>query len=449
MEKEEARLNHSFKDTLSLKDQTFLTQVEEQDTNFKKHTITSYYLHVLSNLAEGLADAVLNISKEPRSVVGVIQRLRSVEALFDVPPAQGYKLHLRQYITSSIRDLSQSLENELEESLRKQLETVSWSRPDEVKASIVSLQPFSQAFTDLLLLDLREPVLNTFVLKVFSVLSEPLKLSFTFHFSGRRATNRMDKPEWFYSHILNDLETRAIFLRTHLQPILSSESDALHEYIKATFLIMIPKISSILHTSQSDHIIRHLVEQTLRFDTTLRDAYDYGIDEQTQPLFQNVVFRTSGAFATYEKSESEDILSQCHQILSSSDASHLDYEAVDAGDTKPSKAALQIRETFENFARTHQIVQNINYRLSLLLNVELKLLEEYVIRLTSSLDAFERLSSAIVRSVPGVHREEGRLTIGVKGLDRLARLYGSTSWILSGINEWSDDLVNTSFSTTY
>ena len=317
---------------------------------------------MLSNLAEGLADAVVNISKEPRNVVEVIQILRSMEALFDDDATQGYKLHLQQYITSSIRDLSQSLETGLEESLRKQLELISWSNPGDVKASIVSMQPFSQAFTALLLLDLREPLLETFVLRVFSVLSAPLQLSFTFHFSGKRATNRMDKPEWFYSHILNDLEKRAIFLRTHVQPMLSSELDGLHEYIKATFLIMTSKILSILHNSQTDHIIRHLVEQTLQFDNTLRVLYDYGTDGQTQPLFQNIVFNTSGAFATYENLESEDILSQCHRILSSSDASHLDYEAVDARDTKPSKAALQIRETFETFARTHQ--KSSEYQLS-------------------------------------------------------------------------------------
>lgn len=44
---------------------------------------------------------------------------------------------------------------------------------------------------------------------------------FLYHFSGVRQTNRLDKPEWFFTQILNWARDNHIFVGTHIQPALN------------------------------------------------------------------------------------------------------------------------------------------------------------------------------------------------------------------------------------
>lgn len=42
-----------------------------------------------------------------------------------------------------------------------------------------------------------------------------------FHFSGARQTNRLDKPEWYYTQILSWAKDNHLFVGTHIQPALT------------------------------------------------------------------------------------------------------------------------------------------------------------------------------------------------------------------------------------
>lgn len=82
--------------------------------------------------------------------------------------------------------------------------------------------------------------------------------------------------------------------------------------------------------------------------------------------------------------------------------------------------------------------------------VQLPLLESYHSRISSSLDAFETLSSALMRAVPGaLGAGEGRggdthrLTAGVEGVQRLCKAFVSAQYIASAMEAWGEDLVST------
>lgn len=49
------------------------------------------------------------------------------------------------------------------------------------------------------------------------VMMEPIRIRFNFHFDTNRQTNRLDKPEWFLSHILQLVEFHYKFLQTCLE----------------------------------------------------------------------------------------------------------------------------------------------------------------------------------------------------------------------------------------
>lgn len=81
----------------------------------------------------------------------------------------------------------------------------------------------------------------------------------------------------------------------------------------------------------------------------------------------------------------------------------------------------------------------------------------YHSRVSGSLDAFETLSSAFVRAVPGalsgntrggIHVDQSRLTGGVECLAKLIKAALSAGWIMQALREWADDMVSASFPIT-
>ncbi len=93
-------------------------------------------------------------------------------------------------------------------------------------------------------------------------------------------------------------------------------------------------------------------------------------------------------------------------------------------------------------------------RTRFLLSVQLPILQLYHGRMSSSLDAFETLSSALVRSVPGglgvsigtkdhssVNVDTQALTSGVTGVQRLCKALLSSRYIELSMDTWGEQLV--------
>lgn len=90
--------------------------------------------------------------------------------------------------------------------------------------------------------------------------------------------------------------------------------------------------------------------------------------------------------------------------------------------------------------------------------MQLPLLDYYRGRISSSLDAFETLSSAFVRAVPGalsvslVGKEETgvrvdtrKLTTGIDGVQRLCKALLSARYIEVSMGAWGEELVSEGF----
>ena len=86
-------------------------------------------------------------------------------------------------------------------------------------------------------------------------------------------------------------------------------------------------------------------------------------------------------------------------------------------------------------------------RTRFLIVVQLPLLESYHGRISSSLDAFETLSSSLMRAVPGaLGSSDGRgdsrkLTAGVEGVQRLCKALVSAKYLAGAMEMWGEDLV--------
>jgi hypothetical protein len=92
-----------------------------------------------------------------------------------------------------------------------------------------------------------------------------------------------------------------------------------------------------------------------------------------------------------------------------------------------------------------------------LTSIQLPLLEAYRLRISSSLEAFETLSSAFVRAVPGalavsltrkegaMHDESQGLASGVEGVQRLCKALLSAAYIEASLQDWAEELVSLLF----
>jgi len=93
-------------------------------------------------------------------------------------------------------------------------------------------------------------------------------------------------------------------------------------------------------------------------------------------------------------------------------------------------------------------------RIQFLVSVQLPVIDSYRSRITSALDAFESISFAFVRAVPGalsiglpgrpdasVNVNAQNLTTGIEGVQRLCKALLSASYIHASLEAWSEDVL--------
>ena len=96
------------------------------------------------------------------------------------------------------------------------------------------------------------------------------------------------------------------------------------------------------------------------------------------------------------------------------------------------------------------MVPRFHHRARFLIAIQIPILEQYHTRITSSLDAFEALSSTLMGVVPGALAGQGgpqfdkkRLIDGVEGLQRLLKAFVSARWITMAMQSWGEMLAST------
>jgi hypothetical protein len=91
------------------------------------------------------------------------------------------------------------------------------------------------------------------------------------------------------------------------------------------------------------------------------------------------------------------------------------------------------------------------HRYPFLVQIQLPTLLTYHQRINGSLDAFESLSSAFARHIPGalsggtrsgVHFDQAQLTSGEAGLGRLIKANLSAEWVVQAMKGWADETVS-------
>jgi hypothetical protein len=137
-------------------------------------------------------------------------------------------------------------------------------------------------------------------------------------------------------------------------------------------------------------------------------------------------------------SGSTDTEDKFYEIISSADAWQLNLDYSE-GSLKPTNSALRVRDLFEQVTGRYRALPLFSYRLAFLLSIQVPLLDAYLSRIQSVVEAIESQQMGIMRAVPGA-LDNLRLA-GVSALQRLVRAYVTAKWFAGVLQAWSDELV--------
>ncbi|GAA5979575.1 hypothetical protein JCM10908_002971 [Rhodotorula pacifica] len=367
--------------------------------------------------------------------------------------------------------------------LLEKLETLGWPQPfaealDPYEDQRVA--DFQRAFVDLLTLEHLQannpiPTSNKLSQSVstsssssrpkpllaLQPLVHPLLLRFKWQFEGSRGTNRIDKPEYPLSHVLNLLTAHERFLGEDIQYLLDTNGfehiDAVNEF---TSLLLPPLVARLRHhlpqLLSMPPVLAHTVYQVVEFDQQLRSR---GYKPRTWPtvlkpeeegslpeeegewegLSETILGRQEW-FEKWIDGEREFFDKRYFDAIGAPDAWHIiPEEDFDAGEstsgTRPTHSALRVKELAEQLADRYRPLP-LRHTPAFLLSLHLPLLQSYAARITSALDAFESLSFGIL---PGALGQTTAATAGVGGAVRLIRAGVSARWMGETCAEWGED----------
>lgn len=127
------------------------------------------------------------------------------------------------------------------------------------------------------------------------LLVKPFRVRFEYHFMGTRATNRPDKPEYFFTQILNWAKDNHHFVSEIFQAPASRScaSDNIRlEFIRGLVQLCIEKLlEDIEEICLDEQLFAHLIDEILSFEQDIKSVLSYpntlpsAVNVLTQPVF--------------------------------------------------------------------------------------------------------------------------------------------------------------------
>ncbi|KAK0456418.1 TIP-1 family-domain-containing protein [Armillaria borealis] len=299
-------------------------------------------------------------------------------------------------------------------------------------------------------------------------LVQPLSLRFKYHFEGDRQTNQLHRPEWYFTHVLNAVNDHQNFMESIIQGLLSSTKyqsfNAWHEFTLLLFPLLSRKLRRTVPSMLSHpSLLAHTIYQALSFDaalaeegftitdTSARDAFE----SSKWPGVADVILGKKEWFEAWIDGEKKFAEDQYHEIISTPDAWQIAEDEVEkqASEIRTTNSARRISALVEQVTDRYSPLPDFTQRTRFLISVQLPILELYHGRILSSLDAFETLSSALVRAVPGalgvnlggkedsnVNVDTRSLTSGVSGVQRLCKALLSAHYMEISMEAWGEEM---------
>lgn len=430
--------------------------------------IAKGYIDLLAEVEDLSTQARRNFRASPQAALQPYLRLKNLATALRKaqPAAEDAAPHLVDHVDQTAKVLWKQMKDAFASGFEETLTKMKWPNKD-VNINEQVLAEWVSGVERLL--ELQEPELkaqesendsssskgDAVVLLPLEVMVKPLELRFQYHFDGDRPTNRLDKPEYFLSHVAGLLNTYEEFFAVNLQPILSRHFrgsnlalnscyiDSTSALITALLPMLRHKVFTLLpHVSKQPQLLSHLMHELMSFDVSLREewGYDGGFGAEGWKGLTWEVLVKKDWFGTWLKVEKDFALSRYHNIIDAPESGEIDYDSVDPGATKPTKAAIRVNDLLETITDRYRPLTSFSQKLRFLIDIQIAIFDQFHDRLQSALEAYLTVTSALARAVQGVSKEEHAQLQGLGGLERLCRVYGSADYLEKKMRDWSDDV---------
>ncbi|KAF8758327.1 RINT-1 / TIP-1 family [Rhizoctonia solani] len=438
--------------------QTLLSELEELHKRIAELEGAKNYLQILERGLQlsGSGHSAVSYDRIYYGYSGPIQGLSNFVSKADSLLANEDSESETPTIAKFLRDLRSSTWKEIKGVFSNRLveasEKLSWPLPINLTGSSRShVEAFQQAFIDLLSLQAEGEAIQTRNgaidnrnerdgLYSLEALILPIALRFKFHFDGTRPTNRLDKG--FMEHFIQPLIDKSPF----------HDINAQNEFTRLLFPILARKIrKSVPQLLAQPSLLAHTIYQALLFDAAVRESgftlantWEHREAKQHKvkewPGVADVILSHKSWFDEWMDAERHFTEHQYNEIITSPDAFGFSNDGNEEfqADIRPTNSARRIKALLEQVTERYQPLPHYNQRARFLITVQVPILEAYYARISSSLDAFETLSSSFVRAVPG--HWPGKLEQGAFAIKGAMEEWGDSIFFLelwTEINERS------------
>ncbi|KAG0212487.1 hypothetical protein BGX28_006254 [Mortierella sp. GBA30] len=368
----------------------------------------------------------------------------------------GHDTKMERYLSDSVARLLQEFKASLSKKFQASLDGVGWPKPipDASAISDDRLNAFEASFQEFLLL--QEPTHGKLdrsgdtpypALLTTELMAAPLIMRFRFHFEGQRPTNRLDKPEWYLTHVLELIKDHTLFLQNYVQAIVEEteykEYDVKNDFIRLILEAVERKVRlSVPAMLSSPEILSHAIHEALRFDKTLRENEDYIPPGQTTEWQGTVQIYLGNRewLKTWLRVQKEFAVMRYTQIIEDAGAWQPAYDEL--GEKEyiiPTKSAEKLMDLLEIVTERYRPLPVLEHR-TFLLDIQLDILLAYHRHVRGLVDQHESLTYSFVRVMPGSASEEELQTTGIDGLRNLCQWLSSVEYISTTLKDWAEDV---------
>lgn len=242
------------------------------------------------------------------------------------------------------------------------------SLPDNIATSEKSKRTDSLVASPAIVTDFERPLLP------IHLLVKPLEVRFVFHFSGNKATNSRENPEWYFTQILKWISAHENFLHTRIQPVLNrcdhQNTSAKVEFMRGLVRLIIIKLAADFPEVQyDDDLFCSTVQETLNFEREISVTYGY---PASQPSVLSVLTQAR-IFARWIHVERKFALELMDEIVSDKGA-WLDVEGGEAAHCGE-QLILLLQGITDRYKRLPQPGHRLQF-----LELQLELLDDFRVR---------------------------------------------------------------------
>ena len=436
--------------------------------------VANEYMDLMTEVDRLHREATGHLKTSPQLAIEPYRRLRSLVTAVRAaqPAAEGAAPHLVDHVEQQANKLYASLRDGFEDDLQKSLEKMKWpvlKTDQELNLPEQLVLQWTQQVE--VLLDLQEPDLTSQaaealvaengpeppLLLPLGVMAKPLEMRFRYHFYGDKPTNRLDKPEYFLSHFIDQLDLQRDFIIDYLQPVLdvrtravdmdeSIYTDALSAFITALLPMLTTKCLTLLpQVANKPQLFSHFIHELMSFDSTLREEWSYA--PVAQAIFDWkgltwLMLTTHGYFNAWLQVEKEFALSRYMTIRDAAESNEQDFDSTPAGSTVPTKGAIRVNDLVESVTDRYRSLTSFSQKLKFLIDIQLAIFDDYYQHLRESFQSYQVNSTIAGKFVqnPSLKEDPSTDVSGIRGLQTLSKVFGSAEYLEKKMLDWSDDV---------